>query len=33
MIDSFPKAMALLGDKGFDADWFRQALTERGNTS
>jgi transposase len=27
MIDAFPKAKALLGDKGYDADWFRQALT------
>lgn len=32
MIDAFPKAKALLGDKGYDADWFRQALTERGIT-
>tara|TARA_R110000787_G_scaffold263392_1_gene369189 strand:+ start:625 stop:975 length:351 start_codon:yes stop_codon:yes gene_type:complete len=29
MIDAFPKAKALLGDKGYDADWFRDALTER----
>ena len=32
MIDAFPKAKALLGDKGYDADWFRQALTEPGIT-
>lgn len=32
MIEVFPKAKALLGDKGYDADWFRQALTERGIT-
>jgi transposase len=32
MIDAFPKAKALLGDKGYDADWFRQALTARGIT-
>ena len=32
MIDAFPKAQALFGDKGYDADWFRQALTERGIT-
>ena len=32
IIDAFPKAKALLGDKGYDADWFRQALTERGIT-
>jgi transposase len=30
MIDAFPKAKALLGDKGYDADWFRQALSKRG---
>ena len=30
MIDAFPKAKALLGDKGYDADWLRQALIERG---
>ena len=29
MIGSFPKAKALLGDKGYDADWFRAALAER----
>ena len=29
MIDAFPKANALLGDKGYDADWFRQAQSER----
>jgi transposase len=32
MIDAFPKAHALLGDKGYDADWFRRALIERGIT-
>ena len=32
MIDAFPKAKALLGDKGYDAGWFRQALTDRGIT-
>ena len=26
MIDAFPKAKVLLGDRGYDADWFRQAL-------
>jgi transposase len=30
MIDAFPKAKALFGDKGYDADWFRAALAERG---
>ncbi len=29
MIDAFPKAKALLGDKGYDADWFREALADR----
>ena len=32
MIDAFPKAKALLGDKGYDANWFRLALTKRGIT-
>ena len=30
MLDALPKAKAMLGDRGYDADWFRQALTERG---
>jgi transposase len=30
MIDAFPKAKTMLGDKGHDADWFRQALSKRG---
>ncbi|RXW52721.1 IS5/IS1182 family transposase, partial [Enterococcus faecium] len=25
MIDALPRAKQLLGDKGYDADWFRQA--------
>ncbi len=32
MIDAFPKANILLGDRGYDADWFRNALVERGIT-
>ena len=32
MIDAFPKAKALLADRGYDADWFRYALAERGIT-
>jgi transposase len=32
MIDAFPKAKVMLGDRGYDADWFRDALTERGIT-
>ena len=30
MIDALPKAKVLLGDRGYDADWFRKALTARG---
>ena len=33
MIDAFPKARALLADRGYDADWFRHALAERGHPS
>jgi transposase len=33
MIDAFPKAKALLGDKGYDADWFRAALADQGITA
>ncbi len=33
MIDALPPAAQLLGDKGYDADWFRQALAERGITA
>ena len=29
MIDAFPKAKVLLGDKGYDANWLRVALAER----
>ena len=29
MIDTFPKAKVVLKDKGYDADWFRDALTTR----
>ena len=29
MIDAFPKTKALLGDKGYDADGFRDALATR----
>ena len=28
--DALPKAKALLGDRGYDAEWFRNALTVRG---
>ena len=30
MIDALPKAKTLLGDRGYDADWFRGALTAKG---
>ena len=30
MIDDLPKAKALLADRGYDADWFRAALEQRG---
>jgi transposase len=30
MIDALPKASAMLGDRGYDADWFRAALIQRG---
>ncbi|WP_240654902.1 IS5 family transposase [Croceicoccus ponticola] len=30
MIDALPRAKALLGDRGYDADWFRAALARRG---
>ena len=30
MFATIPDAKTLLGDKGYDADWFRHALLERG---
>ena len=32
LLASVPSAAALLADRGYDADWFRNALTERGTT-
>ena len=32
MFDALPKATAMLGDRGYDADWFRGALTAKGIT-
>ncbi len=32
MLAALPKAKAMLGDRGDDADWFRNALTKRGIT-
>jgi putative transposase len=29
MLAAFPKAKTLLADKGYDADWFRDALAQR----
>ena len=29
MIDALPRAKALLGDRGYDAGWFRAALADR----
>ena len=33
MINALPPAKQLLGDKGYDANWFRQALAARGITA
>ena len=30
MVNVLPKAKALIGDKGYDADWLRAALANRG---
>ncbi len=30
MIDALPPAKAMLGDRGHDADWFRNALIAKG---
>jgi transposase len=30
LLSALPNAKELLGDKGYDSDWFRQALIERG---
>ena len=32
LLDSLPRAQWLLGDQGYDADWFRDALQARGIT-
>lgn len=29
MLDALPRAKALLGDRGYDADWFRAAWASR----
>ena len=30
LLDDLPKAQWLLGDRGYDADWFRDALKDKG---
>lgn len=30
LLSSFPQALTLLADRGYDADWFRNALIEMG---
>lgn len=30
LMDALPRAKVLLGDKGYDADWFREALEDKG---
>ncbi len=30
MVEVLPKAKVMLGDRGYDADWFRDALVRRG---
>jgi transposase len=32
MVDALPPAKTMLGDRGYDARWFRQALAQRGIT-
>ena len=32
LLDTLPKAQRLLADRGYDADWFRDALQEKGIT-
>jgi transposase len=33
MIDALPRVRHLIGDRGYDADWFRRALAERGTAA
>ena len=33
MLDALPCTNTLLGDRGYDADWFRQALADRNITA
>ena len=33
MVDALPRSKHLIGDRGYDADWFRQALAARGTAA
>jgi transposase len=33
MLDALPRSKHLIGDRGYDADWFRQALAARGTAA
>jgi transposase len=33
LVDALPPATAMLADRGYDADWFRKALADRGVTA
>ena len=33
LVDTLPPAKTMLGDRGYDARWFREALAERGITA
>ena len=33
MLDALPRATELIADRGYDADWFRNALAERGTAA
>jgi transposase len=33
MFDALPQAKEMIGDKGYDGDWFRQALATRGTSA
>ena len=33
MIDALSRAKQLIGDRGYDADWFRHALADRGTAA
>ena len=33
MIDALPRSKNLIGDRGYDVDWFRHSLAERGTAA